>query len=470
MPLYMQVSQAIIRDVESGRLAPGTYLPSSRELAGILGVNRKTVVFAYEDLIAQGWLTTSATRGTIVAHNLPDGSGPGVARLEPQAGLGMAGYVIPAEPARRLATIGTASNRIDEGSPDGRLFPADVLIRAFRVATREAARRDGFGYRDSRGSERLRRSIAEMLRTQRGLPVREDNVLITRGSQNGLFLTALALIRPGDLVVVEGLTYEPAVAAFKALGARVVAVGIDEDGIDVDEVATVCLREQVRAIFLTPHHQFPTTVSLRPDRRMRLVELSRRHRFAIIEDDYDHEFHFRSQPLLPIAAIAPEQVIYLGSLSKLMLPTLRIGYVVAPESMVDVLAHYVSLTDGMGNTLNENAAAILIENGELRRHARKARKVYAERREAFAAELARQLGDRISFRMPDGGLALWVRFRGDLDKIEDRASAAGLKFAGSRSYTTRSDAARGLRLGFASLNSEEALAAIALLTEAVRGD
>jgi len=217
---------------------------------------------------------------------------------------------------------------------------------------------------------------------------------------------------------------------------------------------------------VTPHHQFPTTVALRPDRRLQLIELSRQFGFAIIEDDYDHEFHFESQPLLPLAAYAPGEVIYVGSLSKLLLPTLRIGYVAAPLRTIDALAHLVSVTDGMGNTVTENSAAILIENGELRRHARKARQIYAGRRQSFAQALASALGDKVQFQPPAGGLAFWVRFIGDLEQIEARAAAAGLRFASSRSFMTRSDAPRGLRIGFASLNEAEAESAIASLANA----
>jgi GntR family transcriptional regulator/MocR family aminotransferase len=309
-----------------------------------------------------------------------------------------------------------------------------------------------------------------MLRSQRGLQVTGDNICITRGSQNGIFLASQVLLRPGDAVLVEALTYEPAVAAFRALGAMIAPVDLDEDGIDVDAVEQACRRQVVRAVFVTPHHQFPTTVSLRPERRLRLLELARQFGFAIIEDDYDHEFHFQSQPLLPLASYGPGQVLYVGSLSKLLLPALRIGYVVAPPAVVDAIAHRVSLTDGMGNRLSEDAAADLIENGELRRHARKARQVYAERRALFAAEIDKTLGDIVRYRMPDGGLAFWLQFPGiDIDRMEARARAMGLRFASSRSFMARADAPRGLRIGFASLNGYEARTTLSAIREAATG-
>ncbi len=465
-PIYMQIIQALIRDIDSGRLTSGTYLPSSRELATTLGVNRKTVVLAYEDLIAQGWLSSAGTRGTMVSESLPEPSGRKPETTAPHLVPAGADYRFAPPPPRPLALPAGPGLKLDEGAPDGRLFPAELLARAYRSAVAKATRTNGFQYRDPRGSPALRENVSAMLKSQRGLSVTADNICITRGSQNGIFVSAQVLVRPGDAVIVEALTYEPAVAAFRALGAKVVPVGLDDEGIVIDDVEAACRTHRVRAVFVTPHHQFPTTVSLRPERRLRLLELARQFGFAIVEDDYDHEFHFESQPLLPMAGYAPSHVIYVGSLSKLMLPALRIGYVAAPVSVIEAIAHSVSLTDGMGNTLTEDAAAELIESGELRRHARKVRQVYAQRRHSFAAEVERSLGGLVEYRVPDGGLAFWLRFRGDLDAIEARAQAMGLRFASSRSFMTRDDAVQGLRIGFASLTEQEARAGLSALARA----
>jgi len=466
-PIYMQIIQALIRDIERGRLPSGTYLPSSRELAQMVGVNRKTVVLAYEDLIAQGWLDSAGTRGTMVSASLRQPPDQYRDKAEPPVSETAIHYRFAAPPKRPLALPSGLGLKLDEGAPDGRLFPADLLARAYRAAIQRAARNNNFQYGDPRGSRALREGIATMLKSQRGLPVTSENICLTRGSQNGIFLAAQVLVRPGDTVIVEALTYEPAVAAFRALGANVVAVGLDEGGMDVEELERCCRRHAVRAVFVTPHHQFPTTVSLRPERRLRLLDLARQFGYAIIEDDYDHEFHFHSQPLLPLAGYGPGHVVYLGSMSKLLLPALRIGYVAAPPPVIDAIAHRVSLTDGMGNTLTEDAAADLIESGELRRHTRKVRQVYARRRKSFAAEVDRTLGHVVDYRIPDGGLAFWLRFPGtDLDRMEARAAKMGLRFAASRSFLTRDDAPRGLRIGFASLEPDEARTALDALGKA----
>ena len=470
-PIYMQIVHAMIHEIERGRLPSGAFLPSSRELAATLGVNRKTVVLAYEDLIAQGWLTSCGTRGTMVSTSLPAAQKT-VAPQKPPVVPGAieATYSYARPPVRPLALPPGRWLKLDEGTPDGRLLPAELLTRAYRTAIQRASRYNRMHYRDPRGSPLLRETVATMLKGERGLTVTAENICITRGSQNGIFLAARILVAPGDAIIVEELTYEPALAAFAACGARIVPVRLDDQGVDVDAVERQCRAHRVRAIFLTPHHQFPTAVALRPDRRLRLLELARQFGFAIIEDDYDHEFHFESQPLLPMASYAPERVIYVGSLSKLLLPALRIGYIAAPIPVIDAIAHNVSLIDGMGNTLTEDAAAELIDNGELRRHARKATQVYAARRLAFALALEQELGSVARFRIPAGGLAFWLRFPQveDLDRIEAGAAAAGLSIASSRSFMASDYAERGLRIGFASLREEEARAALQALAGAAQ--
>jgi GntR family transcriptional regulator/MocR family aminotransferase len=188
----------------------------------------------------------------------------------------------------------------------------------------------------------------------------------------------------------------------------------------------------------------------------------------VVEDDYDHEFHFGSDPLLPMASVAPSRVIYVGSLSKLLLPTLRVGYVAAPPPFIEAVAHRVSITDGMGSVLTEEATAELIESGEVRRHARKAMQVYARRRLAFAETMARRLGGLAETRTPEGGLAFWLRFRDPavLDRIEARVLGLGLSMANSYSFAACPQADRGLRIGFASLTEAEADRGLAVLASA----
>ena len=468
VPLYLQIVYALIHEIQDGRLQPGVYLPSSRELAKTLGVNRKTIVLAYDDLVAQGWLESQGTRGTMVAANLPgQPTQPEVRSSPPQK----AEFRFNAVAGKPFVLSGTDSLTFDEGTPDYRLFPTEILARAYREAITRARRRNRMRYGDPRGSLLLRERIAEMLSAQRGVQAEPDNICITRGSQMGVSVAARVLLNPGDTVVMEALTYTPAADAFRSAGAKVLGVPLDQDGIDVEAVERACRAHKVKAVFLTPHHQFPTTVALRPKRRLRLLELARQFGFAVIEDDYDHEYHFESQPLLPMASYAPDRVIYIGSLSKLTLPSLRIGYLVAPVDVIDAAATQIMTLDRQGNILTEEAVAELIDAGELRRHARKTGLIYGERRLAFAGALRRHLGEDALFDTPDGGLAFWVRFRDAamLDRIERGAARADIRFAPPESYAVPPATEKGLRLGFASLTEAEADEALSRLKAASEG-
>jgi GntR family transcriptional regulator/MocR family aminotransferase len=291
--------------------------------------------------------------------------------------------------------------------------------------------------------------------------------LITRGSQMAIFLAARILLRPGETVVVEALSYSPAWEAFRAAGASVVGAKLDGDGLDVEDLERLCRKYKVRALYLTPHHQFPTTVSLTPQRRLRLLDLAGQFGFAVIEDDYDHEFHFEQQPLLPIASYAPRRTVYIGSMSKLLLPCLRIGYVAAAPDVIRLIANETVIIDRQGNVPTELAVAELIQSGELHRHARKALQVYLKRRNAFAQLLRENFGDEVEFKVPAGGLSFWLKFKEPLlDVIEKDAPKCGVRFLPSRSFAIAPYQQRGLRLGYASLSPEEASEAVRRLRRA----
>jgi GntR family transcriptional regulator/MocR family aminotransferase len=257
-----------------------------------------------------------------------------------------------------------------------------------------------------------------MLRSVRGLACSAATVQLTRGTQMALDLTARALIQPGDVVAVEALGYRMAWEAFRSAGAKLVPIPLDSEGLDVAHLEKVADREKLRAIYVTPRHQYPTTVVLSPGRRLRLLELARRKRFAIIEDDYDHEFHFEGRPVLPLASTDRGGcVVYLGTLSKILAPALRIGFVVAPPPVIERLSRLRMFADRQGDNLAEYAVAELLEDGEVQRHARRSRKLYQQRRDALTSALRKRLGSAVSFQVPSGGSALWVQCAPDVDVI-----------------------------------------------------
>ncbi len=454
-PVGQQIVHAVIEEVRRGRLKPGTLLPGSRELAGSLGVNRKTIVIAFSELQAQGWLSSETRRGTFVADNLPL---PDASRARP-AKMPEAPFFRSSRVAAELTADLAPQDMLafDDGAPELRHVPVDALARAYRDSLRGTLQRRRLGYGDPRGSAALRASIAAMLGAERGLSASPENLCLTRGSQNGIFVVAQTLVSAGDTVVVERLSYPPAREAFRRAGADIVAVGVDEHGLMVADLERVCRRKRVRAVYVTPHHHFPTTVCMTPERRMRLMQLASQFGFAIVEDDYDHDFHFTHQPMLPLAAFDGEGcVIYVGSLSKLLSPSLRIGYVSAPKALIDRIASEVMMVDRQGDPAMEAAVAQFIEAGELHRHTRKMMRLYAERRDRFAEFLQRAFGSRIEVTPPDGGLAFWVRFPGvDLDRLLQAAHERLVHFQLPNAFVHGGGTVDALRLGFASLDVQE---------------
>jgi GntR family transcriptional regulator / MocR family aminotransferase len=462
MPIYQQLAQQLAEEIRRGRLSPGTALPGTRELASELAINRKTVVIAYDELIAQGWLTADPMRGTFVSSILPEASS-GSTRTHEAPIPSRRDYAIADDLGDVPVLLGgPAARSFDDGLPDTRLVPAEVLGRAYRSAIQQAARCNRLHYGDPRGHAGLREAISRLLNADRGLATTTDNICLTRGSQMGIFLAARVLARPGETVALEELTYPPAYLSFTSSGVNVVSVRVDDHGLDVDHLADICRSTRIAAIYLTPHHHFPTTVILPPERRMRLLSLAEQYRFSIIEDDYDHEYNFEFKPPLPMASFTPSKVLYIGSFSKILSPNLRLGYVVAPKEVIDVFAKQIVLIDRQGDQVTEAAIAEIIEAGELARHARRALIAYRGRRDAFASLLRAHFGGLIKFNVPLGGLAFWIQFiqNEHLRLLEDRARAKGFRLLLSNPYRIHDSAPYGLRLGFASKNQQEMSEAI----------
>jgi GntR family transcriptional regulator/MocR family aminotransferase len=375
-------------------------------------------------------------------------------RLDP-APIGAAAMPAPRLPRDGLYLWG--------GVPDLRLIPVDLLARAYR----RAAKRSGgrlFGYSDdSLGHARLRAAIARLVTVRRGIPAEADAVLITRGSQMALDVAARALIRPGDTVAVEALCYPNAVNVFRRAGAKIAPLPVDDRGVDVGALEALCRRETVRLVYVTPHHQYPTTVTLSPTRRLALLDQARRLGIAILEDDYDQEFHYDGRPVLPLASNDPDgNVIYVGTLAKILAPGLRLAFVVAPPPVIARMAAERALVDRQGDAVLECAIAELLEDGDIERHARRTRRIYHARRDAFCAGTERELGGAVSFRRPPGGMALWAKTAPDVDVDlwRRRAIERGVYFMIGRQFTLDGSPIPAVRFGFALLDERESATAI----------
>lgn len=481
-PLYRQLESEIIQLICRGILKPGQPLPPSRELALSLQLNRKTVVATYEELNAQGWVETRERSGVYVSSHLPETS----ARTTDQNSKKLVRSLQPAYPLiNRSSDVVTRTNqinipgmpaplyKIDDGFPDPRIAPIEELVREYRRFGKGRLANQFLMYGPEHGSYHLRVELANFLNKTRGMQITEKEVLITKGTQMAIYLTTQLLIRPGDSVFVPEPGYKDANQTFKLAGANLTFIPVDKDGIDVDRIEQLCKRKVPRMIYIIPHHHRPTTVTLSAERRMRLMNLAHKYGFALLEDDYDFDYHFSSNPLLPLASLdTGGHIIYVGSFCKSIAPGIRIGFIVAPEVVINEAAAIRRLIDRQGEQLLEEATAELLGAGDISRHIKKSHKVYQERLENTCRLLREQLGDYLTFDRPNGGLAIWAAYRKNISAmaVARNAGKLGLKISDGSNYFFQPNISMPndfIRIGYCSLDETEMAGAIDIWKQAL---
>lgn len=485
-PLYQQLESEIIQLICHGILKPGQGLPSSRELATGLKINRKTVVATYEELRAQGWVETRERSGVYVSRHLPDTSDRAIKENSKKLIRNqLPGYPLTVTQASRGPNI-TDPNmdidapgisaplyRIDDGFPDPRIAPIEQIVREYRRFGKGHLTNRFLMYGLEQGSYRLRCELAKFLNRTRGLQINEKEILITNGTQMAIYVTAQLLIRPGDTVFVPEPGYMNANLAFKLAGADLVFIPVDKEGMDVDRIEQLCKRNAPRMIYIIPHHHRPTTVTLSAERRMRLMSLASKYGFALLEDDYDFDYHFTSDPLFPLASLdTGGHVIYAGSFCKSIAPGIRIGFMVAPEAVINEAAAIRKLIDRQGERLLEEAIAELLSTGEISRHLKKSHKIYQGRLENACRLLEGQLGDYLTFERPNGGLAIWASYRKGISAmaVAKNAGKLGLNISDGNNYFFQPNTSMPrdfVRIGFCSLDETEMAAAIDIWRQAL---
>ena len=469
-PVYLQIAGAMIQEIKKGRIGPGIKLPGSRQMADALTIHRKTIVRAYEELEAQGWIEVRPSKGTFTSRELPEVKPRGLFK-DLTAYPATTGYPVPvntliktpANPMRQV--IG-----FHEG-PDSRLMPVYELTKAYRSVLSKRLNLPYTSYVDTAGIERFRRILSEYLNNTRGLKTSFENIMVTRGGTMGLYLVVTALFKKGDAVIVGDTNYYYADRTFLHTGMELIRVPVDDHGIDVEAIEKICRRRKIAAVFITPHHHFPTTVTLSTSRRMNLLSLAGSAGFVIIEDDYDYDFHYQSSPILPlVSADNKGMVIYLGTLSKTISPAIRTGYVVAPVNLILELARIRQIIDTQGDPITELVLADLFQDGTIKRTLKKALKEYRHRRDFVCNALSTQLSDKIDFKVPDGGLSIWAKFHPSvqLPPLAQRLREKGIILSNGLIHDTTPVSLNATRIGFGWMNEKESEKAIAILSAAIR--
>ncbi|MGG5505853.1 MULTISPECIES: PLP-dependent aminotransferase family protein [unclassified Myroides] len=453
-PLYLQIADALIAAIQQGRLQKGDILPSTRTLAEMLKVNRNTIVKALSVLIDEEWLVSLERKGIYIAQSIPLSkpirhTSTSTATLKP-------------------ANQSVMSLVFDNGYPDSKIVPVKELARAYRQIFNRNAKWQMMGYGNALGDHRFIQHIAHMLNHQRGMHVKEDRVCITRGGQMAIYLIAQCLLQKGDAIIVENPGYQSAWHAFEQAGATLIPVQVDAEGICVST-----LREQlqqnpkIKAVYLTPHHQFPTTVTLSLQRRLALVQLANEYNITVIEDDYDNEFHYTYRPVLPLCSYAElKNYVYIGTLSKVVAPALRVGFLVTSQThLIDKIAKLRKIIDIQGDRIMEQAVLQLIEDGLIKKHIKKATSLYKEKRDYTRQLLQQHLADRVTFTVPDGGLAFWIKPNQPVDYtlLIQHLAAKGMQLVNPNDYYFSPSSADGLRLSFGTSSMEELEKGIHLL-------
>lgn len=475
VPVYLQISNGVISYIRQGILKPGATLPASRALAASLNVHRKTVVAAYDELYAQSWVDVIARKGIYVANNLPDVAARPIDKTVQKHRLAdKTCFKVDDDRVNYRSVfkeLPEGNLTFTEGFPDTRIAPVDLMVREYRRMAGYRFTHKYLMYGSEQGSENLRNELARFLGETRGLHVGADDILVTKGVQMALYLCAQVLINKNDVVIVADPGYIGANEVFEQAGAKLALVPVDEHGININAVEAICAAKKVRMLYVVPHHHQPTTVTLSSERRMRLLELAKKYQFAIIEDDYDFDFHYTCGPILPlVSADYDGNVIYVGSFCKTIAPGIRIGFMVAPRNFLQQATRLRRHIDRQGEHLLEEAMASLLKNGDIGRHLKKANKLYHERRDTLCRLLKEQLGDLIEFKIPDGGFAIWVKYLNGVDSalVSEKANELGLSIgAGNDYYYDRSFKHSFVRIGFASLNEKEMTEAVEIWKRAI---
>ncbi len=471
-PLYRQLYDRIRQAILCGNLSPGSKLPSTRALSQQLCTSRNTVMNAFVQLLAEGYLTGRIGSGTYVSRSLPEQhlyAPRTTSRPKEKANRNAA----PSRRGAALMSIPSSYSRQQEticafrhGLPAVDAFPFDLWARlTARIWRRKPYRLLHYG--DPAGYRPLREAIAAYLGTSRGVRCSPDQVIVVSGSQQAIELAANVLLDAGDGVWVENPGYLGARGALSAAGLRLFPVQVDEHGFNLPDRVDPASR--IRMAYVTPAHQYPLGMMMSMARRIALLDWAQQTNAWVLEDDYDSEYRYSGRPLAALQGIDPHgRVIYVGTFSKVLFPSLRIAYLVVPSALVDAFVSARMSTDTHTSTMTQAVVAEFLASGQFTRHIRRMRQLYAERQEMLLRAGNRELGEMIEFGSTDAGMHLVAWFRdGSDDRIRTaQAAARGIAVTPLSSLGQMKNEKSGVLLGYTAFNSRTILEGVKRLASA----
>lgn len=486
VPLYIQIRDQLRALVFSGTLRPGDRIPASRELATQLGVHRTTVANAYAELESEGLIHGHVGRGTFITGTAAAAMAPRTAGPLPATDGGVRWESLFADErgeealSRLLPRIPDDAISFVAATPSAEHFPLEEV----RTCAQAVLRRDGprilqLGCSD--GYEPLRGALLELFRSE-GIAVREEQILITDGCQQSLDLLCKAFLRPGDTVLMENPTYPGAIAIFASARVRTVAVPVNgaatgngakarEAGLDLGALEAALVQNRVKLMLLTPDFQNPTGATMPLAARRKVLELAARHQVPVVEDHIYARLRFSGSPIPSLKALdRAGTVIQIDSFSKVAFPGLRVGWCIAPESVIERLRLVKQTTDLHTDQLAQAVLAEFTRRGGFTKHLVRMRKVYAARLAALETALRRHMPEGVTWTRPEGGMCLWVNLPPGFDASEllIHVRERGVLFAPGRYFYFQSPVPNTLRLGFAAVEERKIVRGIAILGEVLR--
>lgn len=470
VPIYLQIANQIATAIQNGIFVHQNKLPGSRKLSQILGVHRKTIIAAYDELQSQDWVEIKANRGTFIKADAKLGFTQKSTAYPFNTFPKATGYSFKRSNLLESPHSGAeGSLSFNDGQPDVRLSQAGYFSKFYSANLK---RKNNQNYKklsnyNTEGSEYFKHHFSKYLNESRGIHIDKSNLLITRSTEMSFFILSKVLISPGDLVVVGVPGFFGVNMVLQEAGAHVLGIPVDEDGIDTFALEKLCTTKKIRLLYVASHHHYPTTVSLSTERRIHLHELALRYGFVVVEDDYDFDFNYEKTARLPlVSANSHGMIVYMGTFGKSLMPGFRTGFIVAPENLIYELRKYLGIIDRQGDILMEQTLGEIIEDGEINRHLKKSLVIYRERRDYFYETARQYFSDEIKLNKPSGGLAFWWVFNKKLNisRLADRCQKEGLLIPRNLLYQDKDLCA--MRLGFGHFTINEISTALNLIYRA----
>jgi DNA-binding transcriptional MocR family regulator len=474
IPVYRQIAEGVRAALAAGKLSPGLRLPPTRDLARQLGVNRNTVVAAYELLATEGVVHSHTGRGTFLTETTGGEVASGASTAEQDDWLAAFSSAVQGPTLERLLsayrlTISSEGISFASSQPANDLAPVEGFSKAMAAVLDEMGA-SVLTYGPMAGSPRLRETIASGMRTG-GSEVTAGNVLITNGSQQALELVFRTLLDRDSAVVLEDPTFTGALSALGSLGARAIGVPLDDEGMRPDLLAVALERHRPRVIYVQPTFQNPTTRVMSLARRREVLSLANRYGCAVLEDDWAGELRYEGEPIPTLHALdGGRRVLYVSTFSKKLMPGLRVGWVAAPERVRERLVALKQVEDCGTSPLIQEALQRFLEDGGLERHLERVRPAYVERRDRMLKALDRHFPEGVHWTRPTGGLFIWMTLPRALDSNELFLAARqrGVLFSRGELFHVGGSGRDTLRLGFGGVDPERIPEGVAVLGELIQ--